>query len=791
MPTHHDPNPNRTEENSVRDPAPATVSRRARHLTITALLALVLCLGATVPSSALTLTERDRQAKAGGPTTSAVDQRAPGTDATNASGQQETATTTPTVTGSGVPAVDQDDSEGEPSPTLPPRIDPQPLTTEPNGVPIEQALALFSRDRDGQRDTGEPFYERALGLASRLGGDQKTRIATQVGRYRQGDQTFARPQSSVRRWSLAAYQTLTRRLAGTNTESHRVATVPSGAETEDGQYLKDAHATIHALGPQTIVHGDRGTDRYIAPRGSVQGLVDYRVEVPDDRVEQNPAGNIVRQTYEYELVDHRIESVTLATNAGTQTTVGRYPTFQYDYARGEKPGRFVLRASLSATVKRTVTTVREVEEKGDFDGDNETETRTVRETTTTVTETTDTLTVDDQRSVEVYRLVGVSALYAPLPADRVNHRKPLTALSIGAEVPWAGYTVQHRRQIQSGSATDRVHTRWRFYSASDRDWRRLQFRAADDDASIRTPARMRPVVMHAVRVPGGLAASPDTDDGGPGALRALGRLRGASQDVSEHVSVSERLGQTRATARTITRHQATVNADVNNRVRVYGLVAGTGTTVRVAEMDRREVRKPTLSVEAVASEGRTTTLEVTLTDGNGNPVSLSRTASPVFGDRAYASPRLRQTLRGTGDQSIAAPSLSDDLADQTVTAQNPEVEPFSIRRPAVYVTATNTDDVVAVPLSDLRDDGTATVTVQAGGGRFIATFYPRPWTEVPREEPAYIGAEGGTVALDLFELRDWGAGLFQLLVWALPYAVMFYLGRKIGDIFRIAEGPRR
>jgi hypothetical protein len=713
----------------------------------------------------------------------------------NASQRRVTDTATPGArTATDEEAGGQEPDENDADVSLPPDVTAPPLSTEPNGVPLPAALSLFSRDEDGAGFNGG-FYGQAADLAQRLDSDNETRVGLLISKYRQDDRLLSRPPAYADTWSQNSHQTLTAALTAADVRSHRFAVVPRGAETSDGQYLKDAHATIHALGPQTVIHGDRGTQRYIAPEGSVRGLVDYRVEKPEDYTQRfGRDTGIVRQTYEYEVLNHGIRSVSLNTdNGGSETEPGPFPAFDYTYARGESPGQFTLRATVRASIKTTVTTVRKVEQRGDFDDDNETETRTVRRVSTTETVSSETLTVDDSRNVEVYRLGGVSATYVPLPENPARNRPPRTALAIGSRTPWAGYSVPHERPYQREAVTDRVTTRWRFYTTADRDWTRLGFRAEGESVRVRSPPRTRPVVVHAVRVPNTLTAAPGAGDGGPRAVRALGRQRGASQGVNENVQVANRLERTYSVEKTIARHQDTVGPSENNPVRVYGVVAGVNRTIRVGEMDRREVSQPELSVEEVESEGRTTTLRVTLTD-DGDPLALRESREPVAESGSLTpSGDLRRVLARNEltNDGVDNPSLSQNLAAQRVNVQNPDIEPFSPDRPAVVVTSFNTDTLVQVPLADLRDDGTATVTIKGGGGKFATAYYPRPWTEVPRQQPAYIMTYDGVAAYDLFELRDWGAGLFQILVWVFPYAIIYYTGKWVGQIFSLAEGPRR
>jgi hypothetical protein len=676
--------------------------------------------------------------------------------------------------------------------SLPPDVSAPLLSTTPNGVPIADALGLFSRDTDdGTAD--HLFYEQAAALDTRL-EESSGEIPIRIGEYAETDATFSRPPTYAHTWSRNSHRTLRAALIAGKVKSHRFAILPADADTDSGEYVKDAHASIHAMGPQTVVHGDRGTRRYVAPEGTVRGLVDYRVEAPDDYAVPGRTEEIVRRSYEYEIQNHEVRSATLATNEGSRThsTPGHFPRFDYDYGRTATPGQFTLRATVYAEVETTVTVVREVNQTGDFDNDNETESRTVRTTEQTVTTTSETVEVSDTRQVSVYRLTSVAATRAPLPANEVRNRPELTALAVGAGVPWAGYAVPHDRGYRGGPITDRVTTRWRFYTTSDREWNRLAFRAESKAVRVRSPPRTRPVVVHAVRLPNGVRAAPGASEGGPRAVRALGERRGASHGVSERVTIEPQLGRTYSVDRIIARHQASVNRSQNNPVRVYGIVAGASKTIRVGQMDHRRVARPDLSVEKVASDNRNTTLRVTLTH-NGDPLPLGKsTATPFGGLQPRAGPELRDAIRQSDIRGVASTSsLPQAVVTQQVNAQNPDLEPFAVERPVVLVTSRNTDAVVRVPLSDLRDDGAANVTITGGGGVFMATYYPRPWTQVPRYETAFVMAEGSASVYELFDLRDWGAALFQIILWASPFYAIYYLGQRLGEIFNVVEGPQR
>lgn len=61
---------------------------------------------------------------------------------------------------------------------------------------------------------------------------------------------------------------------------------PTSASLAEGEYIKDAHLTAPIVSQRIIVHKEQATTQYITTNGRVGGVMDYRVETPEDETTQ-------------------------------------------------------------------------------------------------------------------------------------------------------------------------------------------------------------------------------------------------------------------------------------------------------------------------------------------------------------------------------------------------------------------------------------------------------------------------------------------------------------------------
>jgi hypothetical protein len=550
--------------------------------------------------------------------------------------------------------------------------------TEGNGLTAEEAATLWSRDADtGYIDNAA--YRAAYG--ENRSAIQQVANAT--------DLTFTRPPATAATWTrhdFADYR------AGNATTS----VYPPHAARENGTVLRDVHATVFAVTPATVAHRTpTETRRYVAPNGTVRGVVDYRVVVPAT----NASGN---RTVSYTLLGHRVEAVrlvadgrTLATRSDTAAGGVRLP-----YRLDGNPDAVRLVANVSVTLRRTVRTetIREVRlPNGTTVNRTVTERRSSRQTERVV--------ASDRLSVTPYRL-DPTVLTARYPdGDR--------GVAAYAGRPWQGIRLE-----RDGG---RVRGVWRFYTARDPRWDGLVHATATNRTRRASPAL--PVGVHAYPSRLGPRAKPVGT--GPELLTVWGRERpspAAALPDTVHVEVVEApytasSGLALRTGDQLTREAVTVNGLVRG---VNASAAPTGPT--------RQLRRSRLSVTRLPAPDGQARFRLRLTEAaTGAPISLRTGADAPFEQVA---------ARKSGYLAVAGQRLRTNAS------------------------------------------GFATVTVDEPGV-YPVRYEPAAWV---RTAPAYTPTAVTLRYHPLSALAGWLDLLTTALVWALPFAFVWYLGRRLGSL---------
>jgi hypothetical protein len=387
------------------------------------------------------------------------------------------------------------------------------------------------------------------------------------------DITFKRPPATAATWTRNDFHDLDAGDAGTSVH-------PPDATLNDGQYIEDAHASIFAIHPATQGHLDPGdTPFYVAPSGTVRGLVDYRVRVPDD----DTTGNV---TTDWSLDSHEVETVrVLADDEPIVSRDGSHtPALDYDLDTDEKV-QLTFEAEISVELTKTIRTT--------F-GNN---------TTVDHVDQTETVTVSESTEVEVYNLSATS-YYADYPnGDR--------GVAIFQSRPWQGYTL-------TGTGTERVRGVWRFYTARDRSWDTLV--ASSASGSTESSSDAIPVYVHAYPSQIGPRAEPVRD--GPQIVDTWGR---------ERIMPADRLGSNINVDVVDEGYETTygvaVGAETVDResLHVGGIVRGVDATLTTAETDaEREIRRSNLTAEILRHNQTHATVRLTLRDNStGTPIALS------------------------------------------------------------------------------------------------------------------------------------------------------------------------
>ncbi|ELZ68855.1 hypothetical protein C457_10606 [Haloferax prahovense DSM 18310] len=431
--------------------------------------------------------------------------------------------------------------------------------TETNGLTESEAATLWSRDSD--RYVSQQDYQQQY-------GDDRTALHQLANGT---DITFTRPPATAATWTRNDFADLD--AGGPDT-----STYPPHASLEDGTFIDDAHATIFAVTPSTRGHLDAGeTPLYIAPNGTVRGLVDYRVRVPTG----NETGN---RTTDWALVSHEIENIRLkidgipvATASGTHT-----PELQYQTTHSWS-ANLTLEANISVRLKKTV------------------ETTVGGESKTTVNYRTETRTVSDTLDTEIYDLAAYP-YYAQYPNGD-------TGVAIFQSRPWQGYTL-------TDEGTSRVRGVWRFYTARNTNWDTLVTSTASTTTTAQSDAI--PVRVHAYPSQIGPRAEPVRD--GPDIIDMWGADRASPREtIGENVTV-EVVNESYTPTYGLAVRAETVDREA---LRVGGIVRGVNATVVDPQVgSARQLRESNLSVELVSQTTSNATLRVELRDNQtGAPIA--------------------------------------------------------------------------------------------------------------------------------------------------------------------------
>ncbi|POG54177.1 hypothetical protein [Haloferax marisrubri] len=431
--------------------------------------------------------------------------------------------------------------------------------TETNGLTENESATLWSRDSD--RYVSQQDYQQQY-------GDDRTALHQLANGT---DITFTRPPATAATWTRNDFADLD--AGGPDT-----STYPPHASLEDGTFIDDAHATIFAVTPSTRGHLDAGeTPLYIAPNGTVRGLVDYHVRVPTG----NETGN---QTVDWALVSHEIENtrlkidgITVASTAGTHT-----PELQYQTTHSWG-ANLTLEATISVRLKKTV------------------ETTVGGESKTTVNYRTETRTVSDTLDTEIYDLAAYP-YYAQYPNGD-------TGVAIFQSRPWQGYTL-------TDDETSRVRGVWRFYTARNTNWDTLVTSTGTSTTTEQSDAI--PVRVHAYPSQIGPRAEPVRD--GPDIIDTWGTDRASPREtIGENVTV-EVVNESYTPTYGLAVRAETVDREA---LRVGGIVRGVNATIVDPQVgSARQLRESNLSVELVSQTTSNATLRVELRDNQtGAPIA--------------------------------------------------------------------------------------------------------------------------------------------------------------------------
>lgn len=419
---------------------------------------------------------------------------------------------------------------------------------------------------------------------------------------------------------------------------------PNGAEVASSGPIRDAHATIFSIGPETISHltADE-TTRYVAPAGTLRALVDYRIELPDRVETENETTTWVLESTEVDAVRFGVDSEI------RERSQSSTPTFRYSLA-GRGGRTLWVEARMLATVEKTSTR------------------KTANQTVTETSRTEYQVTVHDSVDVQIYR-PSYDVAIAKTPAET-------GLLAVTASQPYAAYRA-------AADTDESVRNVWRFYTVGSGSWQTITrtSEAGRETATLQT----RPVVVHAY---------PARTQPSPAPLSRAVRVQAdrstwAKEDapaLPNRIAVGVVDASYRQPETLVTDH----SHPLEDVLSIRGLVAGTTTTVDISDKQR-------------TSELRPTTLETTVLSKNETAVVLSVTVRDnTTGDRIRPT---RRTDTGGVLQSGGRTYAIDSDGTTTITVPARGISTVSYRPKAWDGTGTtylpSTERVAFHPLTNL------------------------------------------------------------------------------------------
>lgn len=348
--------------------------------------------------------------------------------------------------------------DGAPGPQSP--ID---RTAENGSIPNEKAYGIdadtFAALWSGDRDDFTPVN----------GSNGSTSTAGMIELASGTDIPFDTPPQAVEQWNTGNSEEFP-------TTNDSTVVYPPNATLRSGEYIKNATVSAFSVQPSTraLISPDR-QPLYVPKAGTVQGVVDYRVDVPNES-ESLPYVSWSVQSSTIETVKLRVNGREQSSTARTQT-----PTLEYQessIAFGDSV-TFRLTAKVSASVEQRIRRCVARNKNGTC----------TKRITVSVTHN-ETLKVNDTVNAVGYDL-GVSGFQGAYPNGDLG-------LVVYKNQPWLGYT------LPDGD----VHGVWRFYSARDTGWDTLVRRTKTNTDSIESP--VHPLQVHAYPIETGPTATRET-----------------------------------------------------------------------------------------------------------------------------------------------------------------------------------------------------------------------------------------------------------------------------------------
>ncbi|SFR97226.1 hypothetical protein SAMN05216559_1813 [Halomicrobium zhouii] len=430
------------------------------------------------------------------------------------------------------------------------------------------------------------------------------------------DVTFKEPPDTAATWTRSDFTDLSP--GDRSTSVH-----PPDAELTDNQSIVDAHASLFAVQPSTRLHREPGdATLYVAPEGTVRGLVDYRVRLPGNR-------SVGNRSVEWGVADQGVTEVRLLAGDDVVARADGSQTPVVDYALEDS-------GSTTLTLEADI----EVQLQGEAsvgEGSAERSGSIAR---------TDTVTVTDSIDVSVYDL-GAYSYEATYPNGD-------TGLAIHQTAPWHGFAL-------GGDDDGRVRGVWRYYTARDTGWDVLN--ASSAGGTTQRASEALPVYVHAYPAHVGPRAEPIRD--GPTLVDTWGTGHGSpAPSMHENVTVGVVDGPYNRTDGLAVRHE---DIDADDIV-VSGIVRNvTARPSTFVGQETRTIRRSNLTIERIDTDGDSATLRIELRDETtgapivlDNPILEERSATPIGvqprdGYITVANQRVRTNTSGVAVVTVDEP----------------------------------------------------------------------------------------------------------------------------------------
>lgn len=415
-----------------------------------------------------------------------------------------------------------------------------------------------------------------------------------------------------------------------------------GSDLTNETYIKDAHATMFAVQPSTVLlGGPQESDKihYAAPNGEVAGVTDWRVQVPPRRNVTNDNGSLIKTEWSLErsyVEEARSYGFVPQGNIGRQreyyeTVSEPNQTMLLEYGELEErelgPVQVGFEAQINVTLENTTrkNTCLNATDEGictEYEHDpagwanwNDTE----------KSYETETVDVADEVDVNVYDITTSGRAIEYQNGD------------LGLLIQGIGDDDKIERSFSSilFPNGDRVSTPWEFYNGHNRSWEVLKERHqptdGDEDSDTQTIASPAlPVQLYAYpsRTDPTLGGSPDSATIPAGEILESNGSEYLAPDLPETVDLEPPGGTYNRTQRLAVRHPTTQFENIT----VNGLVRGIQVQLDSRRFQILEHRSVNLSAKIVDEAGGTTRVKVMLFDKDGNPISTELREGAVYVD---------------------------------------------------------------------------------------------------------------------------------------------------------------